>query len=141
MVVTTGKLCRMCGLKANASGYCDKHDKASKNWFDKYPIIFKRKKGVRTLWFLEGNRKWLRMSKIYLEKHFLCVRCGDAATETDHIFPVNRFPEKAFVQSNLQALCRRCHQKKTVSLEPRGLYPDYERKILNLDKKVKKQLT
>lgn len=40
-----------------------------------------------------------------------CARCGDPATELDHIRSLARGGSEAW--SNLQALCTRCHRLKT----------------------------
>ena len=43
-----------------------------------------------------------------------CTRCGDPRRlEVDHILPVRTHPELSFEMSNLQALCCRCHARKT----------------------------
>ena len=122
---------------ANASGYCELHQSAAK-WYEKYPVIFPREKGRRKLWYLSGNRQWLKTSKAYLEKYYFCARCKRAAVEVDHIRPVSRFQHLAFDENNFQSLCRSCHQHKTASLEPRGIYADYNKKTLHFDAKVKK---
>lgn len=42
-----------------------------------------------------------------------CRGCGAPATEVDHIEPRYRRPDLFLVRTNLQALCRRCHARKT----------------------------
>ena len=45
---------------------------------------------------------------------FKCVKCGARGRlECDHIKPVRDAPELAFDLDNLQALCVRCHSRKT----------------------------
>ncbi len=64
--------------------------------------------------------KWQRARKQYLKAHPLCVRCkADGkmvrATVVDHIVP-HRGDEKLFWdESNWQALCKRCHDTKTMT--------------------------
>lgn len=66
------------------------------------------------------GRKWQKFSKAYLQAHPLCVRCMGKkppvytkATVVDHVIP-HRGDQKLFWdQSNLQALCKQCHDKKT----------------------------
>ncbi len=63
---------------------------------------------------------WRRESKRYLLEHPLCVRClsdGHAvpATVVDHVTP-HRGDKKLFWdKDNWQALCKRCHDKKTMT--------------------------
>ena len=57
--------------------------------------------------------RWQRFHKWYLAKHPLCKHCGEVATEVDHIVPLAHGGAHYSV-SNSQALCRRCHRKKTV---------------------------
>jgi 5-methylcytosine-specific restriction protein A len=65
---------------------------------------------------IERSKNWREISKQYLREHVLCVECEregilSPAVETDHIKPLanggNDDP------SNLQALCKRHHSKKT----------------------------
>ena len=64
------------------------------------------------------NGKWQRLSKIYLRKHPMCVRCMAErryvpATVVDHIIPHRGNPVFMWDESNWQALCKRCHDRKT----------------------------
>lgn len=64
------------------------------------------------------NSKWRKMSQQYLRKHPLCVQClangrYTEATVTDHIIPHRNRPELMWDESNFQALCKSCHDKKT----------------------------
>ncbi len=64
------------------------------------------------------NSAWQKASKQYLQAHPLCVECQRQgkyvkATVVDHIVP-HRGDEKLFWdQNNWQALCKRCHDRKT----------------------------
>lgn len=66
------------------------------------------------------DKRWQRESKKFLAAHKLCVRCLEQkklteATVVDHIIP-HRGDEKLFWdQSNWQALCKRCHDQKTMT--------------------------
>ena len=62
--------------------------------------------------------KWQAARKEFLAHHALCVHCltagkVTAASEVDHVVPhrgdMNMFWDKA----NWQALCKRCHSRKT----------------------------
>ena len=62
--------------------------------------------------------KWQRLSKAYLRRHPLCVRCKaqgrfTAATVVDHIIPHRGDPHLMWDESNWQALCKSCHDHKT----------------------------
>lgn len=64
------------------------------------------------------GKAWQKTSKQYLAAHPLCVRClregrYKKATLVDHIIP-HRGDEKLFWdRDNWQALCKRCHDRKT----------------------------
>ena len=66
-----------------------------------------------------GSR-WQKARKLYLEEHPLCVECMKEgryvkATDVDHIVP-HRGDQKLFWdRSNWQALCKRCHDQKTMT--------------------------
>lgn len=66
------------------------------------------------------GRRWQKVSKLFLLKHPLCVRCKadgklTAATVVDHIKP-HRGDQKLFWdESNWQPLCKQCHDKKTMT--------------------------
>ena len=64
--------------------------------------------------------RWHRASKAYLARNPLCVRCmkrGEytAATVTDHIKPHKGDRDLFWNEANWQALCKRCHDKKTAT--------------------------
>lgn len=47
---------------------------------------------------------------------FKCVQCGERGRlEVDHIQRVKDAPELAFVLTNLQSLCSKCHSSKTAT--------------------------
>lgn len=76
------------------------------------------------------DRKWEKASKRYLQSHPLCVRCMaknppvyTKATVTDHIIP-HRGDRKLFWdESNWQALCKPCHDRKTLTED---INPEYK---------------
>lgn len=73
-----------------------------------------------------GSR-WRKASKVYLQSHPLCVQCMKEdryvrATVVDHIVP-HRGDQKLFWdQSNWQALCKPCHDRKTGKEDSRPTY-------------------
>lgn len=64
------------------------------------------------------NSRWQKARLKYLHSHPLCVLCREQgrlteATVVDHIIP-HRGDQKLFWdESNWQALCKPCHDKKT----------------------------
>ena len=69
------------------------------------------------------NAEWKRFRLWYLRRHPRCVVCGKAANEIDHIEPMTKGGSK-FDLDNLQAMCKRCHSRKTRSeLEDGVTYP------------------
>jgi 5-methylcytosine-specific restriction enzyme A len=62
--------------------------------------------------------QWRIASKAYLAKNPLCVECLKrqrlvAATVVDHIVPHKGNPALFWNWDNWQALCKRCHNRKT----------------------------
>jgi len=62
--------------------------------------------------------RWQKVRKGYLAKHPLCVHCEangrvTAATEIDHIVPIQVAPMRKYDRTNWQALCKSCHSAKT----------------------------
>jgi len=64
------------------------------------------------------NKRWQSARRRYLQLHPLCVECERKghvipATVVDHIIP-HRGDETLFWdESNWQALCKKCHDRKT----------------------------
>ena len=63
---------------------------------------------------------WQKARKQYLEVHPLCVECIKEgryvkATVVDHIVPHRGDPKLFWDQRNWQALCKRCHDRKTMT--------------------------
>jgi len=66
-----------------------------------------------------NSRAWRKLSKHYKLKHPLCVSCENQgrvtpSQVTDHITPIDKGGAK-WDSSNFQALCHKCHNKKTAS--------------------------
>ncbi|WP_420415912.1 HNH endonuclease [Marinovum algicola] len=67
---------------------------------------------------LYDHPDWKRMAKNFLRKHPLCADCEDLgvvepSTDVDHIIPHRGNRRRFWDQSNWQALCHRCHSRKT----------------------------
>lgn len=59
--------------------------------------------------------KWRKARLLYLAEHPWCVQCPAASTVVDHITPHRGDLELFWRPSNWQALCKRCHDRKTMS--------------------------
>ena len=62
--------------------------------------------------------KWRKLSKLYLKEHPLCLECHRqgklmVATVVDHVIPHRGDEKLMWDNCNWQALCKRCHDKKT----------------------------
>lgn len=66
------------------------------------------------------EHKWRNARAKYLKEHPLCVRCQQEsrltkATVVDHIQPHRGDGKLFWDKSNWQNLCKRCHDKKTMT--------------------------
>lgn len=66
------------------------------------------------------NRRWQKVSKAYLQAHPLCVECMKngryvRATVVDHIKPHRGDQRLFWDEENWQALCKECHDRKTLT--------------------------
>lgn len=98
------------------AGYCDKHQDRIKKMDQARGNSHQR----------GYNHDWRKASKEYLAAHPLCVSCQKRniimpADVTDHITPHKGDKDKFWDQSNWQALCESCHNRKTAS-EDRGAW-------------------
>ena len=64
------------------------------------------------------NALWRKLRTAFLAKNPLCAECKRAgkvkpATDVDHIVPHHGDQKLFWDVSNLQALCKRCHSRKT----------------------------
>lgn len=55
--------------------------------------------------------RWRRLRAMQLNAHPLCVVCGRAATDVDHI--ISRRKGGTDVEDNLQSMCHQHHSEKT----------------------------
>ena len=84
--------------------------------------------GIRSASSRGYGRAWQKASKQYLAAHPLCVMCMAKgryvkATVVDHIKPHRGDPELFWDRDgNWQALCKRCHDRKTGLEDSRPAY-------------------
>lgn len=90
------------------SKYCDKH----KQLHPDRPSAVKR----------GYTSRWQRISRQYLRQHPLCARCGRPAQVVDHIVPHRGREQLFWDESNWQALCKACHDRKTGEEDSRPTY-------------------
>ena len=58
-----------------------------------------------------ASRRWFELSRAYRRQHTLCERCGEALSEhVHHKVPIRQAPALAYDLSNLEALCKACHE-------------------------------
>jgi len=55
------------------------------------------------------DSNWTAFRNMYIRQHPICVRCSSVATVVHHIKPIDQGGDK-HDESNLEALCRRCHE-------------------------------
>ena len=88
----------------------------------KSPEIFGRKerRKEREQWRGTCNERgydgqWKRISRIYRQSHPVCEMCNvELSVDVDHIVPFSGVDDPRRTDwSNLQALCRKCHNGKT----------------------------
>lgn len=70
------------------------------------------------------GRRWQAARKTYLMSNQLCVKCKEnnkyiPATVVDHITPHKGDQSLFWDQDNWQALCKQCHDKKTLTEDVR----------------------
>ena len=63
--------------------------------------------------------RWRKVRQIFLGRNPLCSECEArgltiAASDVDHVIPRRERPDLAFTESNLRALCKACHSRKTM---------------------------
>lgn len=87
--------------------YCDKHKEEHR-----HDRVSSGKRGY--------NSRWQKARARFLRKHPLCERCREQgrltkATVVDHVVPHRGDPALFWDESNWQALCKSCHDHKTMT--------------------------
>lgn len=67
---------------------------------------------------------WERLRRMVLRSNPLCAECGALANEVDHV--VSRRAGGKDIESNLRALCKSCHSRKTMRVDRWGTYRESE---------------
>lgn len=87
---------------------------------EKCPICRKRAEARRGTPAARGyNAAWRRIRIAFLAAHPYCVTdgCNGIATEVDHIRPLSQGGTNDW--SNLRAMCKRCHSRRTAKDQSR----------------------
>lgn len=113
--------------------YCEKHKRIQEERIKQRKKEYeKKRKSARERGY---DSRWQKARKIFLSKNPLCVSCMKEgritpATVVDHIIPHKGDYELFWDESNWQALCKKCHDRKTaiedggfgnIELYPKGL--------------------
>ncbi len=92
-----------CGvLIRGRQGRCEKHRRATRR---------RQEEGRPSAHSRGYGADWRARRAQYLLEHPDCVRCGEPATEVDHIMPLSA--GGADDEGNYQSLCKTCHSVKT----------------------------
>jgi hypothetical protein len=67
------------------------------------------------------DRKWVKLSRAYLKRNRVCVKCGEPSHAVDHIVNVRTAPHRKYDPSNWQALCQGCHTRLTAAYDAGSL--------------------
>ena len=95
--------------KSLHKGYCPICGPMAAANYDKHH----REKTPRQLY---TTNRWKKFSRTYRARHPVCTICGSRASDVvDHIQPHNGNPKLFWDKKNLQALCKRCHDRKTAT--------------------------
>lgn len=107
-----------CSKLVNVGGYCKEHKvivderrEAAKGERDKQTV-----RPDYHAWY--KTARWVRARRYFLNRNPLCVRCMEVgklvdASVVDHIIPHKGNPKLFWKQTNWQALCKGCHDRKT----------------------------
>jgi len=66
------------------------------------------------------NAQWRRLRKKHLDANPWCKRCGARGNVCDHIIPHRGELSLAYDETNLQTLCKQCHDSWKQRLEKTG---------------------
>lgn len=94
-----------CFEAVDRAGYCELHATANMR-----PSAARR----------GYDRKWRKLRDTYIAEHPVCEHCGRRpAQDVDHIIPFDKGGGR-LDSNNLQALCRKCHNRKTHGIHREG---------------------
>ena len=101
-----------CSALLESPGYCKAHEADIK-------VIARDSDQRRGSSTQRGyDYRWQKTSRGYLARNPLCIKCEEngvisAATDVDHIIPIQVDSMRKYDRTNWQALCKSCHSRKT----------------------------
>ncbi|MHB1651403.1 MAG: HNH endonuclease [Desulfitobacteriaceae bacterium] len=103
-------------LTRDISGYCGDHRQIAIDKSNAWKAQLDRHRGSARERGYDGT--WKRLRKMYLREHPLCEDCLEQgrlepATEVHHKEKVREHPELRLAISNLRALSKECHSRRT----------------------------
>jgi 5-methylcytosine-specific restriction protein A len=95
--------------KLTSSRYCEKHQKEVDSDYNRTSRPYKH---------LYNSSKWRKLRLLFLREYPLCEQCKrkgviKAAEVVDHVTPHKGDERLFWDESNWQALCKECHDRKT----------------------------
>ena len=98
---------------------------AGKKYCDKHKALHPEE--IRSAAGRGYDSRWQKARKRFLQAHPLCEQClkegrYTKATVVDHVVPHRGDPKLFWDEGNWQALCKRCHDKKTGREDSRPAY-------------------
>ncbi len=115
------KICAASGCEEFALpglSHCERHEAARQDKLKARRAKAQTSPAAALARVLYADPKWKAARLAFLRAHPLCVDCGElgvieAATDVDHITPHKGDRKLFWDRSNWQALCHRCHSRKT----------------------------
>lgn len=89
--------------------YCSNHKQESNKRYDKI-----RSESDSLYVSFYKTKEWRNLRyQVLLDEGFCCRRCGLNANIGDHIIPIKENWDMRLERSNIQAMCKSCHNQKT----------------------------
>lgn len=101
------KYCAKCNAFVDINHKCKSADLAMNNRI--YDKFYRNKESSK----FYHSKSWKNLRNEVIKEQPFCVMCGKAAAIIDHIKPILAGGER-LDKSNLQPLCRACHNAKTI---------------------------
>lgn len=108
-------MCKDCSKRATGNGYCENHQ--TTNACTEYKRAFDKNRAHEIHRRLYQSARWRAVRAIILRRDPLCIKCGHKASQVvHHIIDAVEWLASGhsfFDQSNLQGLCKPCHDSHT----------------------------
>lgn len=103
MAVRAPRVCGHCGSAHQAGERCSRLAAMTK---ERKARADRKRPSARERGY---DAQWEKARAEYLAVYSSCRRCGQPATEVDHIIPIRKAPHRRLDRTNFQSLCRQCH--------------------------------